>query len=129
MLIHRYKETMLRNADDVVYAIDIGVELYKVPLTTKEVLVKEYSTDSEPTVTKNRIDWDNSNKLGSETVQFLIPTNKQTNTHPVNSGEIVTDYEGLLSEWRELYQEDSDIIRIESELREKFKSNDGYVTT
>ena len=31
---------------------------------------------------RNRIDWDNSNKLGSQTVQWLIPTNKQTNTHP-----------------------------------------------
>ena len=129
MLIPRHKETILRNADDVAYAIDIEVELYKAPLATKEVLVKEYPTDSEPTVTKNKIDWDNSNKLGSVLVQWLIPTNKQTNTFPTNSGETFTGYEGLLSDWRELYQEDSDIIRIESELREKFKSNDGYVTT
>ena len=37
---------MLRNADDVAYAIDVGVALYgRVPLTTKTgYLVKDYST-------------------------------------------------------------------------------------
>lgn len=129
MLIQRYKETILRNADDVAYAIDIDVELYKTPLTTKEVLVKESSTDSEPTLTVNKIDWDNSNKLGSTPVQWIIPTNKKTNTFPSNSGEVFTDYDKLSNEWKELYLQDGDIIRVEQELREEHKAHDGYVSS
>ena len=37
MLITRHKETILRNTDNTSYAIDVDVELYKAPLTTKEV--------------------------------------------------------------------------------------------
>ena len=129
MLIPRHKETILRNADDVAYAIDIEVELYKAPLATKEVLVKEYPTDSEPTIKTNKIDWDNSNKLGSVPVQWLIPTNKQTNTYSANSGETFTDYDTLSHEWRESYLQDGDIIRVEEELREEHKAHDGVVSS
>ena len=129
MLITRHKETILRNADNISYAIDVDIELYKAPLTTKEVLVKEYPTDSEPTIKTNKIDWDESNKLGSLTVQWLIPTNKQTNTYSANSGETFTDYDTLSHEWREIYLQDGDIIRVEEELREKHKAHDGVVSS
>tara|TARA_B100001059_G_C17672157_1_gene495121 strand:- start:90 stop:479 length:390 start_codon:yes stop_codon:yes gene_type:complete len=129
MLITRHKETILRNADNISYAIDVDIELYKAPLTTKEVMVKENPTDSEPTIKRNKIDWDNSNKLGSERVQWLIPTNKQTNTYSANSGETFTDYDTLSQQWRELYSQNGDIIRVEEELREKHKAHDGVVSS
>ena len=129
MLITRHKETILRNTDNTSYAIDVDIELYKAPLTTKEVMVKENPTDSEPTIKRNKIDWDNSNKLGSETVQWLIPTNKQTKTYPANSGETFTDYDTLSHEWRETYLQDGDIIRVEEELKETYKAHDGVVSS
>ena len=129
MLITRHKETILRNADNISYAIDVDIELYKAPLTTKEVMVKENPTDSEPTIKRNKIDWDNSNKLGSERVQWLIPTNKQTNTFPTEHRAENTAYDTLQWEWRELYLQDGDIIRVEQELREKHKAHDGVVSS
>ena len=129
MLITRHKETILRNADNTSYAIDVDIELYKAPLTTKEVMVKENPTDSEPTIKRNKIDWDNSNKLGSERVQWLIPTNKQTNTFPTEHRVENTAYDTLKWDWRELYYQDGDIIRVEQELREEHKAHDGVVTS
>lgn len=128
MLILKYNDTVLRNAADVTYAIDIEVCLYKGPLVMKTVS-KYTSPDNDVTEDFEVPDWDNSTKLGSETKQYLIPTNKQTSSYPPGHGGLKTDYNQLATQWREAYQEDSDIKRIYSELREEHKSKDGYVTS
>ena len=127
MLNVKHKETVLRNADDKAYAIDIEVCMYKGPLTMKTVSLNT-TPDGDPEDFEV-IDWDNSNKLGSETVQWLIPTNKQTNTFPTAHKVENTAYDTLQWEWRELYLQDGDIIRVEEELRETYKAHDGVVTS
>ena len=127
MLFPRHKETILRNADDVTYAIDVEICMYQGPLTMKTVSLNT-TPDGDPEDFEV-IDWDNSNKLGSETVQWLIPTNKQTNTFPTEHRVENTAYDTLKWDWRELYYQDGDIIRVEQELREEFKSEDGYVSS
>ena len=125
MITIRHKETILRNAMDVAYAIDIDVECYKLPLAEKDRFIRENFDDTEPTVNIKEIDWDKSNKLSSERHQFLIPTNKQTDTFPSNKRESNTDYDSLIWEWRELYQEDSDIIRLTKEQLKLNEEHDG----
>jgi len=128
MLNVKHKETVLRNADDKAYAIDVEVCMYKGPLTMKTVTLNT-TPDTDETAEFEKIDWDNSNKLGSQTVQWLIPTNKQTNTFPTAPRVENTAYDTLKWDWRELYYQDGDIIRVEQELREEFKSEDGYVSS
>jgi|TARA_R100001510_G_C7533664_1_gene124078 hypothetical protein len=125
MITIRHKETILRNAMDVAYAIDIDVECYKLPLAEKDRFIRENFDDAEPTVNIKETDWDKSNKLSSERHQFLIPTNKQTDTFPSNKRESNTDYDSLIWEWRELYQEDSDIIRLTKEQLKLNEEHDG----
>ena len=125
MITIRHKETILRNAMDVAYAIDIDVECYKLPLAEKDRVIRENFDDAEPTVNIKETDWDKSNKLSSERHQFLIPTNKQTDTFPSNKRESNTDYDSLIWEWRELYQEDSDIIRLTKEQLKLNEEHDG----
>ena len=125
MITIRHKETILRNAMDVAYAIDIDVECYKLPLAEKDRVIRENFDDAEPTVNIKETDWDNSNKLSSEKHQFLIPTNKQTDTFPSNNRESNTDYDLLIYDWRELYKEDSDIIRITKEQLKLNEEHDG----
>ena len=125
MITIRHKETILRNAMDVAYAIDIDVECYKLPLAEKDRFIRENFDDAEPTVNIKETDWDKSNKLSSERHQFLIPTNKQTDTFPSNKRESNTDYDSLIWVWRELYQEDSDIIRITKEQLKLNEEHDG----
>ena len=133
-MIAKHTETILRNADDVTYAIDVEVSLWKSPLTMKTVTLNT-TPDTDETAEFGDpqdfevIDWDNSNKLGSETVQWLIPTNKQTNTFPTEHRVENTAYDTLKWEWRELYYQDGDIIRVEQELREEHKAHDGVVTS
>ena len=127
MLNVKHKETVLRNADDKAYAIDVEVCMYKGPLTMKTVSLN--TTEEGAPQNFELIDWDNSNKLGSQTVQWLIPTNKQTNTFPTAPRVENTAYDTLKWDWRELYYQDGDIIRVEQELREEFKSEDGYVSS
>lgn len=127
-MITKHTETILRNADDVTYAIDVEVSLWKTPLTMKTVTLNT-TPDTDETAEFEKIDWDNSNKLGSETVQWLIPTNKQTNTFPTAKGAENTAYDTLQWEWRELYLQDGDIVRVEEELRETYKSHDGVVSS
>ena len=127
-MITKHTETILRNADDVTYAIDIEVSLWKAPLTMKTVNVNT-TPDTDETAEVEKIDWDNSTKLGSQTVQWLIPTNKQTNTFPTEHRVENTAYDTLKWEWRELYYQDGDIIRVEQELREEHKAHDGVVSS
>tara|TARA_B110000285_G_scaffold4879_1_gene5198 strand:- start:62 stop:445 length:384 start_codon:yes stop_codon:yes gene_type:complete len=127
MLNVKHKETVLRNADDKAYAIDVEVCMYKGPLTMKTVSLN--TTEEGAPQNFELIDWDNSNKLGSQTVQWLIPTNKQTNTFPTAPRVENTAYDTLKWDWRELYYQDGDIIRVEQELREEHKTHDGYVTS
>lgn len=129
MLRLRENETIIRNADGVTIAIDIDIELYKEPVIMYDVLIKEFSTDAEPTVTIQRINWDSSNKLESKRHQYLIPVNKQTDTRPAVSGQEFTDYDSLIGDWREAYMQDSDVIRIRSELIENNRDHDGGVTS
>ena len=125
MITIRHKETILRNAMDVVYAIDIDIECYKEPIAMKDRLVRENFDDAEPTYNIKEYDWDNSTKLGSERHQFLIPKNKQTDTFPTANRETNTAYDSLIWEWRTLYQQDNDVQRIEQELMEANREHDG----
>ena len=125
MITIRHKETILRNAMDVAYAIDIDIECYKEPIAMKDRLVRENFDDAEPTYNIKEYDWDNSTKLGSESHQFLIPENKQTDTFPTANRETNTEYDTLIWEWRTLYQQDSDIQRIELELMDANREHDG----
>jgi len=127
-MIAKHTETILRNADDVTYAIDVEVSLWKSPLTMKTVTLNT-TPDTDETAEFEKIDWDNSNKLGSQTVQWLIPTNKQTNTFPTAPRVENTAYDTLKWDWRELYYQDGDIIRVEQELREEHKAHDGVVSS
>ena len=125
MLTIRHKETILRNANDVAYAIDIDIECYKEPLATKDRLVRENYDDSEPAFVLKEYDFDNSTKLGSEKIQFLIPNNKQTDTFPTANREPNTAFDSLIWEWRSIYREDSDVLRIEQELMDANRDHDG----
>ena len=127
-MIAKHTETILRNADDVTYAIDVEVSLWKSPLTMKTVTLNT-TPDTDETAEFEKIDWDKSNKLGSQTVQWLIPTNKQTNTFPTVHKVENTAYDTLQWEWRELYSQNGDIIRVEQELREEHKAHDGVVSS
>lgn len=125
MITIRHKETILRNAMDVVYAIDIDIECYKEPIAMKDRLVRENFDDAEPTYNIKEYDWDNSTKLGSERHQFLIPKNKQTDTFPTANRETNTAFDSLIWEWRTLYETDGDVQRIEQELMEANREHDG----
>ena len=125
MITIRHKETILRNAMDVAYAIDIDIECYKEPIAMKDRLVRENFDDAEPTYNIKEYDWDNSTKLGSESHQFLIPKNKQTDTFPTANRETNTAFDSLIWEWRTLYQADGDVQRIEQELMEANREHDG----
>ena len=125
MLIIRHKETVLRNAMDEAYAIDIDIECYKEPIAMKDRFVRENFDDAEPTINIKEYDWDNSQKLGSQKHQFLIPENKQTDTFPTANRETNTAYDSLIWEWRTLYQQDSDVLRIEQELMDEHREHDG----
>lgn len=125
MITIRHKETILRNAMDVAYAIDIDIECYKEPIAMKDRLVRENFDDAEPTYNIKEYDWDNSTKLGSERHQFLIPKNKQTDTFPTANRETNTAFDSLIWEWRTLYEADGDVQRIEQELMEANREHDG----
>ena len=125
MITIRHKETILRNAMDVAYAIDIDIECYKEPIAMKDRLVRENFDDAEPTYNIKEYDWDNSTKLGSESHQFLIPENKQTDTFPTANRETNTAFDSLIWEWRTLYEADGDVQRIEQELMEANREHDG----
>ena len=125
MITIRHKENILRNADNVVYGIMVDIECYKEPIAMKDRLVRENFDDAEPTINVQEYDWDNSTKLGSESHQFLIPENKQTDTFPTANRETNTEYDTLIWEWRTLYQQDSDIQRIELELMDANREHDG----
>ena len=125
MITIRHKETILRNAMDVAYAIDIDIECYKEPIAMKDRLVRENFDDAEPTYNIKEYDWDNSTKLGSERHQFLIPKNKQTDTFPTTNRETNTAFDSLIWEWRTLYEADGDVQRIEQELMEANREHDG----
>ena len=129
MLRLREKETIIRNADGVTIAIDIDIELYKEPVVMYDALVKQVSTDAEATETIQKIDWDGSNKLESKRHQYLIPVNKQTDTQPAVSGQEFTNYDSLIAVWREAYMQDSDVVKIRSELIENNRDHDGGVTS
>ena len=128
MLVLKYNDTVLRNAVDVAYAIDVEVCLYKGPLVMKTVS-KYTSPDNDVTEDFEVPDWDNSTKLGSKTHQWLIPTDKQTSSHQPGHGELSNDYNALATQWYQAFVEDADIKRIYLELCEEFKSHDGYFTT
>ena len=128
MIRIKNNETVIRSATDNTIAIDIEVCVYETPLTMKTVSLNVTDTTDE-TEDFEVPDWDNSTKLKSKTQQWLIPTNKQTDTFPTARRAENTAYDILIWEWRELYKENGDIIRITSELREEFKSKDGYVTS
>ena len=128
MIRIKNNETVIRSATDTTIAIDIEVCVYETPLTMKTVSLNVTDTTDE-TEDFEVPDWDNSTKLKSKTQQWLIPTNKQTDTFPTARRAENTAYDILIWEWRELYKENGDIIRITSELREEFKSKDGYVTS
>ena len=125
MITIRHKETILRNAMDVAYAIDIDIECYKEPIAMKDRLVRENFDDAEPTYNIKEYDWDNSTKLGSQKHQFLIPKNKQTDTFPTANRETNTAFDSLIWEWRTLYEVDNDVQRIEQELMEANREHDG----
>jgi len=125
MITIRHKETILRNAMDVAYAIDIDIECYKEPIAMKDRLVRENFDDAEPTYNIKEYDWDNSTKLGSQKHQFLIPKNKQTDTFPTANRETNTAFDSLIWEWRTLYEADGDVQRIEQELMEANREHDG----
>ena len=128
MIRIKNNETVIRSGTDTTIAIDVEVCAYETPLTMKTVSLNVTDTTDE-TEDHEVPDWDNSTKLKSKTHQWLIPTNKQTDTFPTARRAENTTYDILIWEWRELYQKDTDIIRIESELREEFKSKDGYVSS
>ena len=128
MIRIKNNETVIRSGTDTTIAIDVEVCAYETPLTMKTVSLNVTDTTDE-TEDHEVPDWDNSTKLKSKTKQWLIPTNKQTDTFPTAPRVENTAYDILIWEWRELYQKDTDIIRIESELREEFKSKDGYVSS
>ena len=128
MIRIKNNETVIRSGTDTTIAIDVEVCAYETPLTMKTVSLNVTDTTDE-TEDHEVPDWDNSNKLKSKTHQWLIPTNKQTDTFPTAPRVENTAYDILIWEWRELYRKDTDIIRIESELREEFKSKDGYFIT
>ena len=128
MLRIKNNETVIRSGTDTTIAIDVEVCAYETPLTMKTVSLNVTDTTDE-TEDHEVPDWDNSTKLKSKTKQWLIPTNKQTDTFPTAPRVENTAYDILIWEWRELYRKDTDIIRIESELREEFKSKDGYVSS
>ena len=128
MLRIKNNETVIRSGTDTTIAIDVEVCAYETPLTMKTVSLNVTDTTDE-TEDHEVPDWDNSTKLKSKTKQWLIPTNKQTDTFPTAPRVENTAYDILIWEWRELYRKDTDIIRIESELREEFKSKDGYFIT
>ena len=125
MITIRHKETILRNAMDVAYAIDIDIECYKEPIAMKDRLVRENFDDAEPTYNIKEYDWDNSTKLSSERHQFLIPKNKQTDTFPTANRETNTAFDSLIWEWRTLYEADGDVQRIEQELMDANREHDG----
>ena len=85
MLNVKHKETVLRNADDKAYAIDVEVCMYKGPLTMKTVSLNT-TEEGDP-----------------------------------------QDFEVI--DWRELYSQNGDIIRVEQELREEHKAHDGVVSS
>jgi hypothetical protein len=128
MIRIKNNETVIRSGTDTTIAIDVEVCAYETPLTMKTVSLNVTDTTDE-TEDHEVPDWDNSTKLKSKTKQWLIPTNKQTDTFPTAPRVENTAYDILIWEWRELYRKDTDIIRIESELREEFKSKDGVVSS
>ena len=128
MIRIKNNETVIRSGTDTTIAIDVEVCAYETPLIMKTVSLNVTDTTDE-TEDHEVPDWDNSTKLKSKTKQWLIPTNKQTDTFPTAPRVENTAYDILIWEWRELYRKDTDIIRIESELREEFKSKDGYVSS
>ena len=124
MLLIIEKETVLRNSADKAYAIDIELRAFKGPLTMKTIQMQN-TPDGDTTDDVEVPDLDKSTKLGSVVLQWLIPTDKQTDTFPTAPRVTNTEYDSLIWQWRELYREDGDYKRLDSELRESYKSHDG----
>ena len=118
MLQLRTKETIIRNSMNETIAIDLDIEVYKAPFVMKTVSRHVYEGDSSTTDFEIP-DWDKCTKIDSAELQWLIPENKQTDTEPTEYRAENSDYDNLIQEWRQIYVEDSDYIRIHEELVEK----------
>lgn len=118
----KFIEEILRNADDVCYAMNITVNAYDENIPQKTVQVKN-TPDGDTTDDVQAPDWDNGVLRGSKTQQILIPVNKQTNTFPTSPRTPNSVYEKLLREWREMYESDTEIIKIQNDFIEEANPN------
>ena len=110
-------EEILRNADDVCYAMNITVNAYDDNIPWKTIQVQN-TPDGDTTDDVEVPDWDNGVLRGSKTQQILIPVNKQTNTFPSAPRLPNSDYDSLIMDWRELYRSDAGIIKIQNDFIE-----------
>ena len=128
MIHFNQTEEILRNADDVCYAMNVTIKAYSSPLIMK---TKTYNLTDNDNTTENyqTPDWDNSTEIGTKTMQILIPANKQTNTFPTANRVTNTEYNELIHEWK-VYDPDGDVLKIKNDfLTDLGPSYDGYVTS
>ena len=129
MIHFNQTEEIIRNADDVCYAMNVTIKAYGSPLVRKTRTYNLNSTD-DTTATHLVPDWDNCTEIGSDTKQILIPANKQTNTVSAGRRATPTDYDTLRPEWYAIANEDDDIIKIKQDfLTNLGPTYDGYVTS
>jgi len=126
MIEFKKTDEVLRNANNVCYAINVTIDAYKQPLVYKTVSWPE-ELDSETTVDVQIPDWDNSNKVGTATKQILIPENKQTDALPAERRSPFTEFDTLMREWIQIIEADGDIIKIKEDFLKD--NNEVYVSS
>jgi len=119
-------EEVIRNYENTCQSIKLTVSVYKDPITTKTYLVREEFDDAEPTFEITNPDWPNNTALASKELTFSIPSNKQTTTYPTANRVPNTEYDGLIREWRTLYESNSDYIQIQKDLLTENREHDGH---
>jgi len=117
MIVTNTIEEIIRNADNVCYAMNITVNAYESPVPLKTYKIQD-TDEGSTTVDMEGPDWDNGVLLGSKTMQLLIPVNKQTDVISNKSSERAgpSAYDLLLPEWQYLYRNDSNYQKIIQDL-------------
>jgi len=128
MIHFNQTEEILRNADKVCYAMNVTIKAYSSPLVMMNVAIN--TTNHDNTTENHQVaDWNNCTEIGTNTIQILLPVNKQTDTYPTANRVTNTAYNDLIHEWK-VYDPDGDVLKIKNDfLTDLGPSYDGYVTS
>lgn len=119
--------TVIRNADNVCYAVNVTVDCYKGSLVYKSV-EKRKSIEDSSLETLELPDFDKMTKIDSESLQYIIPLELKTDTLPQERPFYIgegTEYDEFYQIWIQQIKDIGKVDIIKQRLLEKYSEFDG----